>query len=156
VTVIGFDVGKTGGIAVISPAGYSVQAMPVAGDDLDIGAIAAFVRDSKPDIAVVERAAARPKQGVVSMFSFGKRYGILLGVLGALGVRTEIVRPQEWKRVVLAGTAKDKDAAIAYCRRAYPKASLLPTARSRTPHDGMADALSIASYGMRTYLSRGL
>lgn len=153
---MGFDVGKNGGIAVISPKGYGVRVMPLAGDDLDIGAIADHVREHKPDIAVVERATAMPKQGVVSMFSFGKSYGILLGVLGALGVRTDIVRPQKWKGVILKGTARDKAAAIAYCRRAYKKANLIPTPRSRVPHDGMADALCIASYGMRTYLTNGL
>jgi hypothetical protein len=46
---------------------------------------------------------------------------------------------------VLAGTTKDKDAAIAYCRRAFPDVALvLP--RCRVPHDGIADAVWVKKF----------
>ena len=51
--------------------------------------------------------------------------------------------------LTLAGTRQDKAAAIAYCARRYPAASLLATPRSRTPHTGLADALCLAEWGRR-------
>ena len=59
-----------------------------------------------------------------------------------------------WKKTVLAGTAKDKDAAIEYCRRAFPQVSLLPGPRCRKPHDGMADALCLLEYGRRVLVGQ--
>jgi len=91
-----------------------------------------------------------PKQGLSSTFTFGKGYGMIQGIMAALGVRYELVSPQKWKGVILAGTAKDKLAAIAWCRRAYPGADLVPRG-CRVAHDGISDAICIAEYGRRTY-----
>lgn len=102
-------------------------------------------------IAVMEKVGAMPKQGVVSTFRFGQGYGTILGVLGALGIRCELVTPQRWKAAILAGTARDKAAAIAWCRRAYPGVPLRRTERCTTDHDGMADALCLAEYGRRSF-----
>jgi crossover junction endodeoxyribonuclease RuvC len=85
----------------------------------------------------------------VSVFRFGFGAGLWVGILGALGIPFERVPPQAWKKAVLAGTAKDKAAAIAYCSRRFPAASLLATPRSTKPHDGLADALCLAEYGRR-------
>ncbi len=160
---LGFDPGLSGGIAAIDPslAGTGTVAktfvMPVSGDQIDARAVGILVWDLvlKHDSAVlacVELVGAMPKQGLASTFKFGKGYGTILGVLGALGVRTELVTPQKWKGVVLAGTRKDKDAAVAWCRRSYPDVTLRRSDRCTTDHDGMADALCIAEYARRTYL----
>ena len=55
--------------------------------------------------------------------------------------------PQALKKEVLAGTAKDKQAAIDHCLSAYPGVRLMATDKSRTYHSGMADAICIAEYG---------
>lgn len=92
-----------------------------------------------------------PGNGAIALFSLGQSYGAILGVGAALGLRVELVAPQTWKSSVLKGTKKDKDAAIAYCRIAFPDVSLvLP--RCRKPHDGMADAVYLAEYGFRAYM----
>ena len=75
-----------------------------------------------------------------------KGYGILLGILGALKISTVRVTPQAWKKAILAGTKKDKDAAIEYVNMKYPDFELI-LPRCRKPHDGMADAICIAEYG---------
>ena len=144
--VLGIDPGKHGGLALIhGPKAYAEQ-MPISGKELDVHELAVWIKGWEPDVAYVERVHAFPKQGVSSVFSFGKVYGIALGVLGALGIRTELVDPRTWKDVVLRDTTKDKDAMIAYCRRAYPGLSLVPPGK-RTAHDGLADAIGIATYG---------
>lgn len=148
----GIDPGLKGGLALILPETGEVHAypMPVAGDELDGGLLASGLRRYPGGVAVVEKVGAMPGQGLSSTFKFGKGYGTVLGVCAALGLRVELVTPQKWKGEVLAGTTKDKDAAVAYCRRVFPAVELvLP--RCRVPHDGMADALCLAEYGRRTY-----
>jgi hypothetical protein len=154
---IGIDPGLKGGLAVYSPRlGAHSATMPVAGDELDGSAIAAMLRrwtllDAADGVVVtIEKVGAMPKQGLSSTFKFGKGYGTVLGVCAALGLRVELVTPQKWKGEVLAGTTKDKDAAIAYCRRVFPMVELVQP-RCRVPHDGIADALCLMEYGRRTY-----
>lgn len=157
---LGFDPGLSGGVACVpaAPDHGPVRAsvMPVSGDQIDARALGIFVwehvlKHDSAVIAVVEQVGAMPKQGLSSTFKFGKGYGTILGVLWALGVRTELVAPQRWKAAVLAGTPKDKDAAVAYCRRAFSEVNLRRTDRCTTDHDGMAEALCIAEYGRRTF-----
>lgn len=125
--------------------------MPVAGKELDLGQIRDIVHQTQPRLAVVEKVGSMPGQGVASTFKFGKGYGSILGILAALDVPTELVTPQRWKGKVLAGTPKDKNAAIAYCRRVFPTVDLvLPNCRK--PHDGMADALCLAEMGRREFI----
>lgn len=66
------------------------------------------------DVAVVEEVGAMPGQGVTSMFSFGHATGSVMGVLGALGIKTVLIRPQEWKRAHgLIGQPKDASRTLA-------------------------------------------
>jgi len=157
---IAFDPGLKGGVAFAHYDGKAwdscAQVMPIAGKEIDCDAIAkmlGFIKQHGDVIAIIEKVSAMPGQGVTSMFTFGKGYGTLIGICVGLGVRVELVTPQAWKKVVLAGTNKDKNAAIAYCRRAFPAISLLPTPRCKTPSDGIADALCILEYGKRTYVN---
>lgn len=87
-------------------------------------------------------------QGTVSAFNFGEGVGILKGVLAALGVPYDFVRPQEWKKVVLAGMAwqGNKLESVKYVNRKYPDVNLVMP-RCRKAHDGIADAICIGEYG---------
>lgn len=145
--IVGIDPGKAGGIAYIAPNGaVNGQPMPLVGKEIDGHALAQELRHLGPDTVIVEKSQAMPGQGVTSMFNYGVGFGRLLGILEALGLPYRLVTPQAWKGVVLAGTAKDKDAAIAFVRRAYPSINLTP-GQKRKPHDGIADAVCIAEYG---------
>lgn len=151
--VLGIDPGLGGALALLSSESGFVAAcpMPLVGGELDYPAIADFLRDFDPDLVVMERVHSHPKQGVASTFKFGEGFGGIRGVCGALGFRLELALPTTWKAAVLAGTAKDKAAAVAYVRRAFPDAPLFVSARSRVPHTGIADALCLAAYGLRTF-----
>jgi crossover junction endodeoxyribonuclease RuvC len=151
--VLGIDPGLSGGLALIRPEGFTTEAtpMPVAGGEIDVRGIYAWLQSMMFHaggncVAYVEKVGAMPKQGVSSTFKFGKGYGQVLGALAAMGIDTRLVTPQAWKKQVLAGTAQDKDAAIAYCRMRWPGIELVQP-RCRKPHDGLADALCIAAYG---------
>jgi len=151
--VLGFDPGLHGGCAALRD-GTVVSAVPMftVGGEVDSAAVADWVRsvsggtDGTTGVrAAVERVSAMPGQGVSSMFKFGTGWGMVRGVLSTLRVPTYLVTPQAWKKVVLAGTQKDKDAAVAWCRSAHPEVQLVQPG-CRTPHDGVADSIAIAEY----------
>ena len=150
-TIVGIDPGKTGGIAVHrSEGGWVAYPMPLSGKELDLVGLAQLLGGLAPDVVVMEKVHAMPGQGVTSMFTFGQGYGAIMGIVAALRLRLELVTPQAWKKLILAGSLKDKDAATAYVRRAFPSIDfVLP--RCRTPHLGMVDAVCIAEYGVRTF-----
>jgi Holliday junction resolvasome RuvABC endonuclease subunit len=158
--VIGVDPGFSGALAVLTLSGevVLVAAMPVTkvakGSELDtqtlIGLIDGVRKTHPIRLATIEKVHAMPKQGVTSVFTFGKAYGEILGVLKTLGVPVELVTPQRWQKEILHGTAgKSKEDSIAFARRRFPHTSLKATARSTKDHDGISDALAIAEWGRR-------
>jgi len=152
--VLGIDPGMAGGLAYVSDHHAEAVPMPLSGKEIDVRGIVDILRTKGVELVVIERSQPMRRegrtQGVTSAFRYGMGFGLILGALEALSVPYRLVTPQQWKKLVLEGTAKDKDAAIAFVRRAYPGVSLvLP--RCRVAHDGMADALCIADYGRRAY-----
>ena len=150
-TIAGIDPGKEGGIATVSQQRLVwATPMPMSGKEVDGHAIAEILHAQRPSLVVIEKAQAMPKQGGVSMFRYGDGYGLIKGVCEGLGLPYVLVTPQAWKKRILAGTAKDKEAAINYVRRSWPSVDLTPGAK-RKPHDGMADAICMAEYGWREW-----
>lgn len=153
--IIGIDPGKKGGIATVvsdvrDPANEIGWIMPkdVAGAAHSLRSLQGRAkRLGIGVVAYVELVHSMPRQGVASTFSFGRGFGEIIGMLAALGIRTELVSPQKWKRAVLAGTDRDKAAAIRFVQENYPDIDLTP-GRCRVPQDGIADAVCIAHYGM--------
>jgi crossover junction endodeoxyribonuclease RuvC len=148
--LIALDPGLSGAIAILTNNTITAQPLPIAGKSLDLAALTQIIRDAAPSLAVIEKVHSMPGQGVSSTFKFGQGYGALLGITAALGIPTELVTPQRWKGTVLAGTAKDKDAAIAHCRRIFPDNQLIMPG-CRKPHDGLADALCLLQFGLREF-----
>jgi crossover junction endodeoxyribonuclease RuvC len=146
VIVIGIDCGQKGGIAILEPDQARGYPMPLAGKEVDAREIAGLFGGYRDALVIVEKVGSMPKQGVSSTFKFGVNYGRVLGVIEALGMRYQLVTPQAWKKVVLAGTNRDKFAAVEFVNRRYPEVDLVP-GRMRTAHDGIADAVCLAEYG---------
>ncbi len=152
---LGIDPGLDGGLAWIDLQGVHVAVTPTvkAGGGrrhFDRRAMRSLLIGRPVDLCVLELVSAVPaqgrKQGALSSFNFGSGWGMWLGLLAGLEIPHQLVRPQAWKKQVLSGTEKDKAAAIAFCQARYPHTSLLATARSRKPHDGIADALCLANH----------
>jgi len=154
----GIDPGKKGAIAIIDTVEETVIAykMPLlpGGKDLDVGEIAKILWDV--DFVTIEKQQVmrRPnkkgeyvKQGAVSAFSIGYQFGLLKGICKGLNKQFIIVRPQDWKKVVLHGTRKDKAAAIEYVENKYPYLEIIG---GRKVTDGVADAVCLAEYGKKT------
>jgi crossover junction endodeoxyribonuclease RuvC len=147
--IFGVDPGQNGGIAGMDEfAKVYTWVMPVIEKGLDAKAIKNIL--CAADIVVMEKVSAMPKQGTVSMFNFGMGYGMIQGIVMTLGIPLRLVTPQAWKKEILAGTTKDKAAAIEYCKRVYPYLNLIPPGH-RKPHDGICDSVLIAEYGHRKF-----
>lgn len=171
IIVIGIDPGKKGGICLLGQVSgiISLSAMPLMGKKIDFGQVADLAWEAKEaqgDLVYcyIEKVSAMPRRsgskvftpGVTSMLNFGFGAGGLHGIMAAYKIPVIDPSPTAWKRVVLKGTKKDKAAAIAFTRMKYPKISLLATPRSRVPHNGMADALCLAEYGIRDLKEQGV
>ena len=141
---IGIDPGVTGGIAVIGEEN-DATAYPYTAQKLIELCKSLREQDKLNTTRVtVEKVHAMPKQGVASTFNFGAGYGKILGILEALELTPILVPPQTWKKYL--GVTHDKQTSIRKAQFLFPNTSLLPTARSRVPNDGMAEALLIAYY----------
>lgn len=142
----GIDPGQAGGIAWLP--GPGLQVMPDSP-----GGIASTLGSLAIDLVVLEKAQSMPKQGIAGAFNYGVHYGTLVGILTALGIPFVEVRPAVWKREILQGVAdkSDKKQVIAFCKKLFPKANLIPPG-CRTEKDGLAEALLLAEYGRRKNL----
>jgi crossover junction endodeoxyribonuclease RuvC len=98
-------------------------------------------------MAYVELVGARPGEGAVGAFAFGRSRGVVEGVLGALGVPVTFIAPTSWKRAVGLPAGRDgaKDAARSEAIRRWPdQAGLF----ARVKDDGRAEAALIAVAGL--------
>ena len=158
--IIGIDPGKAGAVAVINADGSTadVRDFPVDKQGiipLELFSMIAEMRSTRSEPVthiLVENVHAMPGQGVTSMFSFGKSFGIILGVTGVLGIAVEMVPPQKWQK--LFGIGKDtKGDAVSKAARLFPDAELYgPRGGAK---DGRADALLVAEYGRRILIGGG-
>src|SRR5260370_24898431 len=91
--------------------------------EIDAHALAALLWKEHADHVFVEHVSAMPGWGSTSLFTFGKAYGIVLGVLAAVGVPISLVAPRKWKTALQVPAAKDGARAQA--------SQLLPAAREQ-------------------------
>lgn len=157
--VVAIDPGLDGALAYIETRNdailnVSVIDMPtikLPGKRIVDGALVArYLRTWFPDTCVVEQVASRPKQGVVSVFSFGRALGTVEGVIHACDIPLERVVPRVWQQGTgVLGVADPRGRA----------AELIPRTRKvleQKKDIGRADALLIAywwtmvKYGSRT------
>jgi crossover junction endodeoxyribonuclease RuvC len=150
--VLGVDPGATGALAMWDTGVDALIVCDMPGATVRVGKaqrrqvsetwLADIIKHYEPDTAWLERVHALPKQGVTSSFSFGLAYGIVRGVLAALGVPATLVTPQEWKRSFRLGPDKNEARLIA--------ARLFPANASsflRIRDDGRAEAALLALFG---------
>ena len=137
---IGIDPGAKGGIGIINEETFMEFALPYSNEALiDI----CQLYQDKASV-VVENVHAMPGQGVTSMFTFGKNFGYILGVLEAFQMPYARVDPRTWKHHF--GISADKQSSIDKCKELYPGINLLPTKQSRKESDGMAEAILLGRF----------
>ena len=146
---IGIDPGKSGALAYIMGDG-TVNVIPFDEGLYKFalqGIVRAMEKTGERAVCCLEHVNAMPGQGVTSMFTFGENFGLIQGMLQALEIPYELVRPQKWKKEY--GITKDKNTSITVCKRLFPDVSLLPTDRCRKESPDMAEAILMAEYARR-------
>ena len=154
-TLIGIDVGASGGIAVRTGrdeiAAFAMP--PTQGDVLELLAgIITTARSGGGDVrAVVEKVGGYigGRGGTGSaMFNFGMGYGFILGVLASHRVRVELVTPQKWQKELSLGNSKSHATKTAWKNHLKARAQQLFPSQKVTLKT--ADALLILEYANRT------
>ena len=145
--VLAIDPGKLGAYAFWDGTSALAEPMPLLHDEVDFGELRRDWLGLAPEIAFVEEPFPGMKMSKLAAMTFGRHVGRLEGLLLGLQIPFQTVRPQSWKKVVLEGTAKDKDAAILYAMRRFPEVPLV-RGNKRKAHDGIADALCLLAWGM--------
>jgi len=150
---LGIDPGKTGALAMITPHGHMAADTPTITmngkkiiDERRMVEVFRSIVAKKPIFVFLEMVHAMPKQGVVSMFTFGKSFGIWLGILASHDVPYELVTPQKWKAQMLAGVegTDNKAKSVIVAKRLFPENS----GWKKKDHN-KAEALLIAEWGRR-------
>lgn len=154
--LLAVDPGASGGMAVWD--GFGTRAIPYPDTEGDtLAAIRQFGEghDVGDGVAVVEAQVGvmgpNIKVSPASMFTFGRNYGFMLGVLQTLGWKLHLVRPMAWQKSLSLGTKKAhggntpwKNHLKAHAQRLYPDQKV--TLRT-------ADALLILEYARRQRLN---
>ena len=154
---IGIDPGATGAIAVLNERGDLdvVHDMPYADGQVIAPLLARMIAEyiNQLDPAYdsvtcwVEQVRSRPGQSAPGMWKFATGYGVILGVVGALDVRTKHVAPRTWKQAMKLSADKGRSRRLA-CEL-WPAQSAM---FARVKDDGRAEAALIAEYGRRQEL----
>jgi len=147
--IIGVDPGKSGAFAALdyhTGRLLGVHDMPVVGKiisaNLLAGDVAMYRRPGAiPGVACIEDVHSMPKQGVATMFSFGRSLGVAEGVLAGSGWSMRYVSPQKWKKAL--GLSTDKGVSRRRAIELWPDQSEL---FKRVMDDGRAEAALIAYY----------
>ena len=148
-SVLGVDPGASGGFACWR-ADNSITAFAMSATEGDqIQLIRELIAPGET-IAFVEEVGGfiGKQQPGSAMFKFGRNFGFSLGVLQALNVRIELVRPQKWQKPLGLGTASGcasrsewKNKLKACAQRLYP--ALKPTLST-------SDAILILDFGLKS------
>ena len=158
--LIAIDPGQSGGIAVAYGTDVlNVMSMPpTEGDVHDVLAEVAAValHEGWLVVAVIEEVGGYVGGGGQpgsAMFKFGRGFGFLLGVLAALKIRTELVRPQKWQAALSLGNSKSHASKTAWKNRLKAKAQkLYPNVKVTL---ATADALLLLEYARPKSFSAG-
>jgi crossover junction endodeoxyribonuclease RuvC len=143
--IAAFDPGSSSGAVAFyftaHPGQISAEDLPVVAGQVDSATLAARLKQMRPDVAVIERVAAMPRQGVSSTFKFGTAYGILQGVVAALEIPVHFVAPGRWKKHF--GLTSDKEQSRARALQLWPGQSDL---FARKKDHGRAESALLARY----------
>ncbi len=148
--ILGVDPGLSGAFAILSPEDNRLidlidtpTTKKANKREIDCYRLATYLdlRAKFIRYAVIEDVGAMPKQGVVSMFTFGKVTGIVIGMLAVYNIPIYYVKPAIWKFQL--GLNKDKKKSIAKAKELWEINSY------NIKNDGQAEAALLAHFGKR-------
>lgn len=121
--IAAIDPGQKGAIAILTQSGDLVEiySMPLRENNklVDGAKISSILSYHGAETGVIEKVHAMPRQGVVSMFTFGSLYGGAYALLSSQCQEVAQVQPMQWKRHFnLVG--KDKSASKKIAAQLWP------------------------------------
>lgn len=155
---IGIDPGIQGGIVCLDSYGNirKKTIMPIVKigtkNKVDPHALTQWLRGccTEEEIRIVAIEEQRPmhKIGEIATFGMGRGYGIIEGVVAALELPYELIRPVDWQREMFKGfpKAKTKELSKQVAKQLYPKEDFKRTEKCKNVHDGLTDAVLISEY----------
>lgn len=163
---IGIDGGIAGALAMYNSETNDLETIPMPvvkvasakgnKNQYDIPRIIEWLKQfqSTAKMIVLEKAQAFPGQGAVSMFSVGRAFGIIEGILATLGTPHAIVHPKTWQKKMYDGIShkgrdQSKQAGILVAQRLFPNHKFIVSDKATKIHDGMTDATMLAVYASK-------
>lgn len=86
--------------------------------------------------------------GAMNSFAMGESYGLIRGILAALRIPYQTIRPGEWKKALGFPAGSDKEASRQMALRLYPDAVAMLKLKK---HEARAEAILIGRYGAQRY-----
>lgn len=146
-TIMGIDVGTSGAYAILTK---NIKIIKFKEFDRlkDIKELCwdEMIKDIleyKISYIAIEKAQAMPKQGVCSMFLYGKVYGEILGIVKTLKIPYFLIKPQEWKKTQCNGMPNEKGSSIVKVKELFPD---LGDYNFLKRHHNICDAILIARH----------
>lgn len=151
--IIGIDPGLSGAVAVLTGSDslividmptMTVERNGKSKRQVSASELAAiFANFNSDDTHVfVEKVSAMAGQGVTSVFSFGRSFGMIEGILAAFRLPVTYVAPATWVKAV--GRGQGKDASRARAMELFPNNQ---ADFKRVKDDGRSDSALIAYWG---------
>ena len=150
--IVGIDPGLSGAVVVISPTELKIFDMPTmtverngkSKRQVSASELAVIMSNfnSNDSHVYVEKVSAMAGQGVTSVFSFGRSFGMIEGILAAFKLPVTYVAPATWVKAV--GRGQGKDASRARAMELFPNNQ---ADFKRVKDDGRSDAALIAYWG---------
>lgn len=164
---IGIDLGKDGGIVVLTPEIQIVEKYKTpllrAGtkkgrkqgrDEYDVPEMRRILSLYRKEARVtLEKSQPMPmaKGGTVANYQRGFSFGLWQGLLSGLEIPYDIVTPQAWQKSMFEGLAytDTKQASIIVASRLWPNEDWRRSDLAVKPDDGLTDAALLGLFGMR-------
>lgn len=143
--VWGIDPGSRGGVAIISRDRTDIEIITISKYTESELAGLFFTRGINRGHVFIEQVNPRPGEGVKSVFTFGRAYGFLRGLVLANRMPLEEVSPQTWQQKLALGKKYPSKAIRKRVHMAKGQ-QLFPQVKTTLEN---ADALLIAEYGWR-------
>lgn len=112
-TILGIDPGVAGALVLAYDSTLVIHDMPVVEVRgkrvIDCSLLASLIRTGfpyQPNMVVLEHVQGVQGSGATSAFAFGRGFGLVEGVVTALGLPLTLVRPQTWTKAL--GVSRDK------------------------------------------------
>lgn len=151
IAILGIDPGASGAMVAMDEAGNYIthvefESLHTYKDMLTT------LSEKYSLIALLEKVHAMPGQGVTAMFSFGQRYGEIIGMLVAYSIPFTLVQPKDWQKRLEIKNLSKLPKATRKKEIANSISNKYPDLRSKLygPKggllDGVSDAIGIANY----------